>query len=83
MAETTGLVQRLTVASATLTCVWVGPTPTNSSILIVSNDGSASGSAFAATLVETLAAAATNYRSVAAVHGNNNSEITAVRIDPV
>lgn len=83
MAETTGLVQRLTVASPTLTCVWVGPTPNNSSILIVSNDGSPAGSAFAATLVETLAAAATNYRSVAAAHGNSSSEITSVRIDPV
>ena len=83
MAETTGLVQRLTVASAAFTCVWVGPTPTNSSILFVSNDGSAPGSAFAATLVETLAAAATNYRSIAAVHGNSSSEITSIRIDPV
>jgi hypothetical protein len=83
MAETTGLVQKLTVVSTTITCVWIGPTATNNSLLWVSSDGSAAGSAFAANLIQTLAAAATNYRSVAATHGNSDSQITAVRVDPV
>lgn len=83
MPETTGLVQRLTVVSSTLTCVWIGPTPNNNELLVVSNDASAADSAFAANLVQTLAAAATNYRVVAAVHDDNSSRITSVRIDPV
>lgn len=83
MAETTGLVQRLTLVSTTLTCVWVGPTANNCTLLSVSNDGSAGGSAFAAELIQTLAAAATNYRSVTATHGDSDSKITSVRIDPV
>jgi hypothetical protein len=82
MAETVGLVQRLTVVS-TLTCVWIGPNATNTSLLFVNTSGTAAGSAFAANLVQTLAAAATNYRRVAAIHADSDSEITALRVDPV
>jgi hypothetical protein len=82
MAETTGLVQKLFIAEA-FACVWIGPTPNNTSLLIVLNDGSVAGAAFAGAAMETLAAASTNYRSVAAIHGNNDSSITALRIDPV
>ncbi|WP_158887092.1 hypothetical protein [Amycolatopsis anabasis] len=83
MAETIGLVQRLTVVSNTLTCTWIGPTPNNTALLTVTNDSSAADTAFAANLVQTLAAAATNYRAVAAIHGDNDSKITSVRVDPV
>lgn len=83
MAETTGLVQRLTVVSNTLTCVWLGPTPNNAALLAVTNDASAASTAFAANLIQTLAAAATNYRQVAATHPDNSSTITSVRVDPV
>ena len=83
MAEGIGLVQRLTVVSPTLTCVWIGPTPNNTELLIVTNDNSAADTAFAANLVQTLAAAATNYRGVAATHAANNAKITSVRVDPV
>jgi hypothetical protein len=83
MAETVGLVQRLTVVSNTLTCVWIGPNPNNATLLAVTNDATAADTAFAANLIQVLAAAATNYRVVAAVHANNNSKITSVRIDPV
>jgi hypothetical protein len=82
MAEALGLVQRMTVLSG-LACVWVGPTPNNAELLLITNDGSAQDIAFASGLIQTLASAATNYRSVAAVHGANQSKITAVRIDPV
>jgi hypothetical protein len=83
MAETSGLVQRLTVVSSTLTCAWIGPTLNNATLLVVTNDGSDADSAFAANLVQTLAAAATNYRAVAATHADNDSKITSLRIDPV
>lgn len=83
MAETTGLVQRLTVSSSTTTCVWIGPTPNNNTLLLVTNDSTAADTAFAANLVQTLASAATNYRAVAAVHGDSDSKITSLRVDPV
>jgi hypothetical protein len=82
VAETTGLVQRLSVFES-LACVWIGPTPNNAEILLVLNDGSTAGASFAGTLVETLSAAMTNYRQVVAAHGNNNATITSLRIDPV
>lgn len=82
MAETTGLVQKLFIGG-TFACAWIGPTPNNTSLLLVQNDGSVAGAAFAGAAMETLAAASTNYRSVVAVHGNSDSTITALRIDPV
>lgn len=83
MAETSGLVQQLTVLDATTACAWIGPTSDNTALLVVTNDGSATGLAFSGTLVHALATAATNYRQVAATHGDADSTITAIRIDPV
>lgn len=83
MAETTGLVQRIAVLTPTATCVWVGPTPTNTEALVVTNDGSSQDSAFANTLIQTLTAAATGYRQVVAVHGDADAKITACRLDPI
>lgn len=83
MAETVGLVQQLNVTSSTTTCAWIGPTPNNTALLAVTNDGSAADVAFAANLVEILAAAATNYRVVAAAHADDDSKITSIRVDPV
>jgi hypothetical protein len=83
MAETTGLVQQLSVLSKTETCVWIGPTSNNATLLVVTNDGSASGLAFSQSLVHALATAATNYRQVTASHGGSASSITTLRIDPV
>jgi hypothetical protein len=83
VAQTTGLVQRLTVLSSTAACVWIGPRPNNTELLVVTNDGSAVDSAFANTLIQSLAAAATNFRAVVATHGNTDSKITMLQIDPV
>jgi len=83
MAETRGLVQRLSILSNTVTCVWVGPTPNNVEALVVSNDGSTLGSAFATSLIHTLMAASSNYREVIAVHGDNDATITSLRVEPV
>lgn len=83
MAETTGLVQRISILSETATCVWVGPTPTNTTALVVTNDGTSQNAAFANTLIQTLATASTNYRQVVAVHGNSDTKITSVRIEPI
>jgi hypothetical protein len=83
MVQTSGLVQRLTIASPTLACVWIGPRPNNAEVLLVTNDGSVADAAYAGTLIETLASAATNFRAVVATHGDTDAKITALRIDPV
>lgn len=83
MAQTTGLVQRLLLWSSTAACVWIGPRPNNTELLVVTNDGSGADSAFANTLIQILAAASTNFRAVIATHGATSSKITMVQIDPV
>jgi hypothetical protein len=83
MATTRGQVQQLSILSPTTACVWIGPTPNNVEVLAVSNDGSAADTAYAANLVQSLAAAATNYRIVAAGHADSDAKITTVEIDPV
>jgi hypothetical protein len=83
MAETIGLVQRLSILTDTTSCVWIGPTPDNTEILIVDNDGTASDANFANSMIHALASASTNYREVVAVHGDSDSIITSVRIEPI
>jgi hypothetical protein len=83
MVETIGLVQRLSILSDTVTCVWIGPTPDNIEILVVMNDGSALDASFATSMIQALATAATNYREVVAVHDDSDATITTVRIDPI
>jgi hypothetical protein len=50
---------------------------------VVTNDGSAADSAFAASLIQLLTAASTNFRAVIATHGDTDAKITALQIDPV
>jgi hypothetical protein len=83
MAETIGLVQRLSILTATVTCVWIGPTPDNTEILLVTNDGSAADATFANSMIHALASASTNYREVVAVHSDTDATITSVRIEPI
>src|SRR5262245_57976639 len=79
MGETHGLVQRLSILSDTSTCVWIGPTPDNTEVLVVSNDGTTLDATFANSMIHALAAASTNYRQVVAVHGDTDATITSVR----
>ena len=83
MAETTGLVQQLAVFSGPIACAWIGPTSTNTEVLVVANDGTAADIAFAGSLIQALAAAATNFRAVVASHGDTDAAITSLNIDPV
>lgn len=83
MAETIGLVQRLSILTDRITCVWIGPTPGNTEILLVSNDGSTADANFAISMIHALASASTNYREVVAVHGDSDATITSVRIEPI
>ena len=83
MAETSGLVQRIHIASSTLTCVWIGPAPNNAELLTISAGSTAADTAFAYGMIQTLSAAATNYRQVVAVHGDSSNKITSIRIESV
>lgn len=83
MTNTTGLVQKLTLLNNSATCVWIGANPSNTQAFIVTNDGSARGIAYATSMIQALAAAATNYRQVVVSHGSSDSTVTGVRIDPL
>ena len=85
MAETAGLIQKLTVfPGSSLACLWIGPTPTNTELLFVQRDAteSAAAGAFENNMVDMLAAAMTARREVVAIHDANSARITGVRIDP-
>ena len=85
MAETVGIVQQLTVLpSLAMACAWIGPTPSNTALLFVRRDAgesNASGS-FENSLIDALVAATVSRREVVAIHGDNDSQITSLRIDP-
>jgi hypothetical protein len=85
MAETTGIVQKLSVLpGATLACIWIGPTPTNTEALfIVYQAGDpASNAVYQGSMVDALAAAAVTRREVVAIHDATSARITSLRIDP-
>lgn len=85
MAETRGLVQKLTVLpGSAMACAWIGPTPTNAALLWVQRDTSesAANGSFENSMVDALVAAATNRREVVAIHGDSDSRITGLRLDP-
>lgn len=81
--DTAGLVQQLTLLSPSAACAWIGPTAANSTLLVVTNDGSSAGIAYSGSLVHALATAASNYRAVVATHGDSDSTISSLHIDPV
>lgn len=85
MAETAGLVQKLTVIpGAAMACAWIGPTPTNTELLFVLRDSadSVDEGAFKSSIVDALMTAVASRREVVAIHGTSDAEITGLRIDP-
>jgi hypothetical protein len=86
MAETTGIVQQLTIVPGiAMACIWIGPTPTNTELLFVLREPAASAAegAFANSMVDALTAAAVARREVVAIHGDTSARITALRVGPV
>jgi hypothetical protein len=84
MAETTGLVQRLTVAPQFATaCAWIGPTPANTALLFVTRlaGDPAEIGAFRSSMIDALTAAAVSRREVVATHGTGSGRITGLRIE--
>lgn len=76
--------QRLTVAPDFATaCAWIGPTPTNTALLFVTRQPSASADigVFQSSMVDALTAAAVNRREVVAAHAAGSGRITGLRIE--
>jgi hypothetical protein len=84
MATTTGLVQRVSIMDG-LTCVWIGPSPTNTAVFQVQISGGDPPEtvAFKATMIDALSTANTARREVSVNHGVSSSIITSLSIDPV
>lgn len=84
MAETTGLVQQLLISEYAWACVWIGPNPTIAELLLlVKDDNSPSVSAFKSSILDALTTAMVYRREVVAFHGDNDSYITNLRIEPI
>ncbi len=89
MAQTQGIVQRLTIApleglTVAIACVWIGPTPTNTELLLVlrRNSDSPQGGAFKNGIVDALATALVGRREVVVTHDDTDSEITQLSYEP-
>ena len=89
MATTTGFVQRVTIlpllaANIALCCVWIGPTPSNAALLLIRRENTDSDHAgsFKATMVNALVSAMVNRQEVIVTHGDSDSLITTLRVEP-
>jgi len=77
MAETIGIVQRLTIAPD-WACTWIGPTPANTELLVVTD----TSGVLRGNIVDALATALVSRREIKAGHADNNGEITYILIEP-
>jgi hypothetical protein len=84
MAETRGVVQRLKLTSGSiLAWVYIGPSPTNTKLLLVKQDAAdPAGTAFRTSMAEALSGALVSRREVIATHADNDAAITMLQIEP-
>ena len=94
MAETTGLVQALSIVpdlsivpgigSQAVACVGIGPTPADTELLFVRRDNtdSVQAGAFKNSIVDALVTALVNRREVKATHADDDAKITKLSIEP-
>jgi hypothetical protein len=85
MAQTTGLIQYLSVApSSPVACVLIGPSPSNTELLgvTVASGDSAATLAYKSSMIEALATAMIARREVTATHGDSDAIITSVAVNP-
>ena len=84
MAATTGLVQRIFMDSAGVSsveaCVFIGPTPTNTEVLLLRRQASepAHTAAFMTSMLDGLAQALASRREVVASHNDSDAYIFSV-----
>ena len=85
MAETRGLVQQLKVYQTGTAIALIGPNGTNTTALSIQRSVADSRelASMKDDMVNALAAAQVAYREVVAVHGDTDSGITQIRIEPV
>ena len=84
MAETTGLVHRLSISEDRWACIWIGANPTITELLLLGkDDDSPSVSAFKSSILDALTTAMVYRREVVAFHGDDDSYITNLRIEPI
>ena len=87
MAETSGLVQQLTIfplTSASFACAWVGPHPTNTEIFYIVRDNadSASLGAFKNSMVDALTSAYVSRQEVTIQHADDAAEVGSLSFEP-
>jgi hypothetical protein len=86
MAETAGIVQRLTlIPESALACVWIGPSPANTEALFVKREDNdpPGDAALKISIIDALSAALVSRHEIVAIHGDEDARITSLRIDPV
>lgn len=85
MAETTGLVQQLKVDTTGVAYAYVGANLSNVTLLTVQRLASDTRerASLKDDIVNALSAAMVAYRQVSAVHGDTDSEITELIVEPV
>jgi hypothetical protein len=86
MAQTRGFVHRLKVTSPSiLAWVYVGPTATDTELLLVMAplNLSAVDAAYRASMADALAVALSANKEVVAFHPDNSAEITSVHMPPL
>jgi len=84
MAETVGLVHRLKILPGKFVgWVYIGPTPTNTTLLLVVQDspGDPVDVTFKANMIDALSTALTSRRVVKAFHADTNATITQLDFD--
>jgi hypothetical protein len=83
VAQTQGLVQRLKLTDTQiLAWAYIGPTPTNTELLIVISPAGQppDEAAFRGALAEALSGALSSRQQVIASHGDNDAEITLLQV---
>lgn len=85
MANTTGMVQKLTVdPQSGLCCAWIGPSPTNATVLFVirKTADTVQVGQLKTAMVDGIVSAHVARREVTATHATGDSEITSLGIGP-
>ena len=87
MAETAGLIQKLSViplTTASVACFWVGPHPTSTALLYVIREDSDTPNqgAFKNSMVDALTGAYMTRQEVTLFHGDTSSVIDSLTFEP-
>ena len=87
MAETAGLIQRLTIiplSNAGIACFWVGPHPTDTEVFFITrpDDDPAPLGAFKNSMIDALTTAYVTRQEVTIVHGDTSAAVDSITFEP-